>query len=368
MKISQVMVKNVVRVNHDDTISKALELMGKNCVHQVAVVEDDLFLGMASIKDILNSRCNPTDTVSDVMKKIATLREEQDLDDAISTLLRTGYRALPVVDVNELKGIVSETDLIKRIEFLMEINVDHFAADVAVVNESDSVSKALSLMRGKNISRVVVTDSKNNVKGCVDSVSLISLLSQPTGSVRPASYTEVEKESLANFAVRDYMRRTCVMERANFSLKDAIKNLQKFEEIVLVDKNWLFGIITPKDVLELRDYEELPLQVSHYQSIGKFDATRVNEKLASFVKKLQKMDDVQKMFVYFDTVNQNGKTHYFSRARLIAGDKIFIAHADAWGLDAAVQDLEDNLEKQFAKVHGKKIKGSRAAYRKIKEK
>jgi hypothetical protein len=220
-------------------------------------------------------------------------------------------------------------------------------------------------MGQQNISRVVVVDS--NVKGVLDSLGLAKFLSQPRESVRASQYTAVEKESLANFRVGDFVRETCVMQKDKFSLKQAIRCLQDYEEVVIADKNDVFGIITPKDILELRDYEELPLQVSHYQMIDKADASRINDKLTEFMKKVQKMTNIQKMFVYFDTVSENGRVHYFTRARLIAANRVFVAQADAWTIDAVVQGLVGNMERQFQKFHDKIIKTKRMAHRKMKE-
>jgi CBS domain-containing protein len=146
----------------------------------------------------------------DVMvRNPATVRSETDLAEAVKLLAEHDVSALPVVDTdNNLVGILSEADLIQRVEIgtekhrpwwleavtgastlAREFAKSHgekvgeiMTTDVVSVAEDTPLSEIAALLEGRRIKRVpVVTDGK--LVGVVSQSNLIQALASAVGRI-----------------------------------------------------------------------------------------------------------------------------------------------------------------------------------------
>jgi CBS domain-containing protein len=372
MKVSEVMKKNVVCVNEEDFVSKVLTKMEAGSMHQLIVTrgeKDGKFVGMIVLKDLLIAECDPQKTkIKKFVVCPATLDVGDNLEDAVVKILNSGYKALPVLKEGELDGIVSMTDLIKYVDYSEEVEVEKFLGVPIIMKDTDNLGKALSLMADHNISRLPVVNYEDKLVGVFDALSLIKFLKFPCEPPRVSSLFAVEKESLKDFLVKDYLRPTVAMNTEEFSVKKAVGSLQSHEEILLTRKDVPVGVITAKDLLELAvQEEEMPIYISHYKKIDPMLYERFEDLLYVFVKKFSKQFSIQKFFIYvdayeaglgdkkfakkFDDKKYNEK--FSLRARLITAHKFFAAHSFAWDLVDATHILLEKLEKQLVKYHEK---------------
>ena len=373
MKVSEVMKKNVVCVNEEDAVSKVLAKMEAGSMHQLIVTrgeKDGEFVGMIVLKDLLVAECDPQKTkIKKFIVRPATLDVGDSLEDAVVKILNSGYKALPVLKDGELQGIVSMTDLIKYVDYSEEVDVEKFLGKPTNMKDTDNLGKALSLMADHNISRLPVVNYEDKLVGVFDALSLIKFLKFPCdGPPRFSGMFAVEKGSLKDFLVKDYLRPTVVMTTEEFSVKKAVSSLQSHEEIVLTRKDVPVGVITAKDLLELAvQEEEMPIYISHYKKIDPMLYGRFEDLLYTFVKRFSKQFFIQKFFIYvdayeaglgdkkfakkFDDKKYNEK--FSLRARLITANKFFAAHSFAWDLIDATHLLLEKFEKQLVKYHEK---------------
>ena len=108
------MSKDVLTVDKDRTIIDAIEIMRKNRVGRLPVVDKELE-GIVSTRDIIYFLCsrridevNPSHIhVSTVMKEDPiTVKEDVDSIDALRIMLRENIGGIPVVN-GKLKGIIT---------------------------------------------------------------------------------------------------------------------------------------------------------------------------------------------------------------------------------------------------------------------
>ncbi len=127
--ISQIMTKNLVKLNLNDTLSKAESLFKKNKIRHIPVVSGDKIVGMLSYTDLLRiSFADATDddggpvettvydmfTLEQVMThNVKTLHAEDYVKDAATIFTTAEFHALPVVEEGKLVGIVTTTDVIR---------------------------------------------------------------------------------------------------------------------------------------------------------------------------------------------------------------------------------------------------------------
>jgi len=359
MKIAEIAVNKTITVGEDDTISKALTKMEEHRIHQLPVLKEDSVVGIILLKHLLGREYNPSKTpVKNFTIKVPYLHLDMDLDDAIVQIIKSGVRALPIVENDELVGILSETDLIKNVEFVRDIRPEKLMSSAITIANDGNLDKAMSLMYENSISRLPVKNFDEKLVGCLDSLSLIRFLIEPKESPRYSELTGIEKESLKNFKVKDYTRDAFPLSLNEFSLKKVIKILQDHEEVIITKDQIPIGVIVPKDVLELAQLvQPYPVHVSHLHGIDTLEVSKFQDILIRFMGKFEKIFNIQNFFIYADTHKKKEEGHkkFSLRAKLITDKKFYVAKSNGWNLKEATHTLLDNLEKQLVKNHEKHL-------------
>lgn len=111
--------RDVIAVDPDATVYDAIGKMAEHNVGAVVVLEDGKPSGIFTErhyarKVILEGRSSPTTPIRDVMERsVICARCENSVDEAMAVMTEKRVRHLPVVDRDELVGIVSIGDLVK---------------------------------------------------------------------------------------------------------------------------------------------------------------------------------------------------------------------------------------------------------------
>jgi CBS domain-containing protein len=126
--VSTIMTKDVITLNHSDTLENAELLFKKNKIRHIPVVSGDNIIGMLSYTDLL--RISFADavyeeeqeidtvvynmfTIEQVMaKNLISVNADTTIKEVAEILAKKEFHALPVTDGDKLVGIVTTTDLI----------------------------------------------------------------------------------------------------------------------------------------------------------------------------------------------------------------------------------------------------------------
>lgn len=126
MSVSDFMSTELITVSPETPIFDAIDLMKKHDIHRLPVLEQGKLVGLITegiIQEAMPSKAtslsvyevnyllNKT-TVRDVMiKKVETIAPDALLEDAISIMRSNNIGVLPVIDGEELKGIITNNDI-----------------------------------------------------------------------------------------------------------------------------------------------------------------------------------------------------------------------------------------------------------------
>ena len=119
LKIENVMVVDVVTVEAEATVGEAVELMNKNEIGCLVVVDEEKPVGIVTERDLLKrvlaSRKDPVRTkVKDIMSKpLVTGTPHMDIEAAVRLMFKHKIKKLPVVENGRLVGLVTLTDLVR---------------------------------------------------------------------------------------------------------------------------------------------------------------------------------------------------------------------------------------------------------------
>jgi CBS domain-containing protein len=117
LKVEDAMVEDVVTINADGTVKKAVDLMNKHEIGCLIVIRDGKAVGIVTERDMLNrvlaQRRDPERTkVSEIMTSPLVVAEpSMDLQEAARQMFKMKVKKLPVVSKGELVGLITLTDI-----------------------------------------------------------------------------------------------------------------------------------------------------------------------------------------------------------------------------------------------------------------
>ena len=100
--------------NPMDTTSKILAYL-KNTGHYEAVVSDGVNTGLITLRDLLSVDHPEKTNIKSVWHQIGITDVHIPVIQAIETLIDNNVRALPLVENDEIIGIISQFDLVKNL-------------------------------------------------------------------------------------------------------------------------------------------------------------------------------------------------------------------------------------------------------------
>ncbi|MBM7710337.1 CBS and ACT domain-containing protein [Enterococcus lemanii] len=126
MSVRDFMSKDLITVNADTPIFDAIDLMKKNKIHRLPVVEGRKLIGLITegvIQEALPSKAtslsvyevnyllNKTNVKDIMIKKVETTKPDALLEDAIAQMREKNVGVLPVLENDAIIGIITNNDI-----------------------------------------------------------------------------------------------------------------------------------------------------------------------------------------------------------------------------------------------------------------
>ena len=131
--VKEIMTKDLTVVSPTERLVHARRLMIEDHVGRLPVVEDDELVGMLTSKDLMRAFIDFRKKVPEKYQK-SQIKEvlveyimssnptvtsrDATISEVANVMIETGYNGLPVVEGNDLVGIITQTDILRLIEKL----------------------------------------------------------------------------------------------------------------------------------------------------------------------------------------------------------------------------------------------------------
>ena len=198
MAVKDFMARKVVYISPDTTIAHAADIMRDQKLHRLPVIENDKLVGLVTEGTIaeaspskatslsiyeMNYLLNKTKVKDVMIHDVVTISQYASLEDATYLMLKNKIGILPVVDNEQVYGIITDRDIFKaflevsgygekgvRMRFVTEDEVGVLSHIIALlVEENLNISNTVNIPRkdGKVVIEV-------QIDGDIDLVSLKS--------------------------------------------------------------------------------------------------------------------------------------------------------------------------------------------------
>ena len=116
----EIMTKNLITIRKDCPVFEAIDIMLKNKISGLPVVDDDMgLIGVITEKDLLELAFKKTiedEKVAEHMSTdVITMDEELDVLDVCECLMTETFKRVPIVSKDKLVGIISRRDILRYI-------------------------------------------------------------------------------------------------------------------------------------------------------------------------------------------------------------------------------------------------------------
>ena len=135
MLVREVMNKNVVTAEPDITVKEAARMMSQFHIGSLVILKDKKIVGIVTERNVLVAVAQGKDaeltTVEDIMtKNVITIEPGKTIEQAVDIMSKNKIKKMPVVDGDKLIGIITSSDiivvepsLIEEIAKLVSVNI-----------------------------------------------------------------------------------------------------------------------------------------------------------------------------------------------------------------------------------------------------
>jgi acetoin utilization protein AcuB len=176
MLVEDIMNRNVVTVRPSDTIRLAMLMTTQHRIRHLPVVDDNgILVGILSDRDLRDACSSKLEQgqneelynrpVSDIMHKdIITAHPLDFVEEAAYSLYENRIGCVPVVDQDELKGIVTETDILYTLVELMGVQYPSSHIEVEVTDQAGRLADVASVFKNiqLNVGSVLVFPGRHH--------------------------------------------------------------------------------------------------------------------------------------------------------------------------------------------------------------
>lgn len=134
MLVREFMTSMVVTAEVDTPVSEAAKLMALDSVGSLIVTKSDVLAGLVTRREVIGARLFSEEAykdlvVGDIMiSPVVTVGPDADLGQIISLMNQTGRRRVPVIEGDDIIGIVSASDIL-RVLATMKLIADGISDD-----------------------------------------------------------------------------------------------------------------------------------------------------------------------------------------------------------------------------------------------
>ncbi len=111
--VSEIMVKNPVKIEYNRSLRLGLEIMRERIVDNLLIIDyNNTYLGTVTVRDIQTNLKNKI-LLSEIISERPTVNENDNVKEAVKFLINNGLQFVPVIDNSgKLKGIVTRSSIV----------------------------------------------------------------------------------------------------------------------------------------------------------------------------------------------------------------------------------------------------------------
>jgi CBS domain-containing protein len=161
VKIHEIMTTDVITVNIDEPLDHCTSIMSAKRIRHLPVMQSGELVSLISITDIVDLIKTVKEIVDSKDRQVQTISPDATVQAAIQIMSSEKISALPVMEHDQLVGIISERDCVRKVAsqdipaWSVKIH-EIMTTDVITINIDDPVEHCTSIMSARRIRHLPV--------------------------------------------------------------------------------------------------------------------------------------------------------------------------------------------------------------------
>ncbi len=256
MDVYAIATQKPITCRPNDKLGEAIVVMANRKFRRLPVVVEEQLIGIITANDILKAlKKRGAECVNDPIEKFMVedpiaVHKDTSLGEATRIMFEHGFGGLPIVSDQyfTLAGIITERDLVKEFaESIIDANLADFVAEPITANyDKSTLMTVIGKMIKHKTSRILLTDSKGNLKGIISSSDVLKYVADKY------LRSKLDDESL-NIPVSELASTDLITVEISASLKEVAEVLSKNKlgGVPVLDNGKLVGIFSERDLLQI---------------------------------------------------------------------------------------------------------------------
>ena len=344
----------------DDQASKVLGVLKQSGRYEAAV-KSPKSVGLITVRDLLAVDQPAQTKVDKLWRATGAASPYSTVFEVVQRLIDNSIRALPVIEDDEVTGIISQMDILQALSDSTEL--EGYAVREMVKNpvwslEADeSISNARKIMLNRGISHIPVTQ-KEKLVGMITASMIVHTFITPAGRATTGDRGGGHVQRFPG-KISGFMERNPVTIGPEGNVLEALRLMIERDKsacIIIDDERKIIGILTPRELLSpllgLQVEEGLPVYIMGLTDEDFFEKAVAEEKVRRVVSKgLKFRPDITEVSIRIKKgQTQGNRTRYEITGRALSPNGQINATAYGWDLIAVFDELCSALGKAISRT------------------
>lgn len=356
IRAKEFMSTEVIIAEPKERVSEILGKMRRKDIQVLPIVKGRKLLGIVNYATFVKRRKLPLTALAEtIMSSSPKVSENDTIIDVADVLLTSGFRAVPVVEKGNLKGIITRTDLIRAIKDLKEITslqvVEIMNNNPQTISEDENMVKAKDLMRDVGVRNLPVIDKDGFLVGIFGIKDLAKYFTAE--NMREGRRDFIGEKNPLSLDVKSCMNTNIISVNKDAKVGDVIELMLRHDisSIIVSEKNKLQGIITRADIIEmiarLKERESVYVQITGVEEEPEvYD--EIYEVIQKGIKRISKLVKPNILSIDIKQYKTKGNAlKYSTRAKLITNKGMFLSSDFDWNMFKVISQIMKHLETQI---------------------
>ena len=356
----------------DENASKVLGIL-KDTNKTEAVAANGEKYGIITVRDLLGVDQPANTKIETIWKQVGKINSNTSVIEAVDLMLRNNVTAIPLVE-KDYVSLISQQDITSAMTNIPELSTiqakDIMISQVVTVEKETSIAHARRIMLDKGFSHIPIING-DKVVGIITGDEIVSTF---VTDITKTTTGDRSGEKVTRFPgqVGGFMNSQPLKVNPDTGVLEVVRRIKKMGEkycLVVDDEEKLHGIITHRELLEiihsLQPEPELPVYIVGIDEENFFETAVVEDKIRRTVERSMKiMEEITEVSVMVKSQRNKGeRTRYKVTARALGPSISFNVENEDWGLMEAFDGLVDALDKKLRRSKKEPQKGSRRGRR-----
>ena len=376
MDISEILFTKFIEFDIGTPLSKVAGAFENQELDAVVLTDGDEYRGVVSRRQLASSSNQPSAKVGSQVQHVPTVDRTEDVREVARLMIGSDTKTLPVLDNDRLVGVVTADAVLEAVRpFLNAVTVkDAYSSKLVSATPKTTIGKALHMLRESGIAHLPVIDG-DDLAGIVSLYDVIEFTTRG-GSKRQGGSSgsfggrgrskgshggfgarEGDSDRMLDLPVRNLMSDTVVAVRRSAPLDEVVETMFEREIsslVVTADQTGdPVGIITKTDVIEALTWERddrNAVQVFGLDLLEGMDYDDVSALIESVTSKYGEMSVIQASIELQEHKEQSrGVPLVLARIRLVTDRGYFTADGEGYGASHALRLAANAIERQLLK-------------------